>query len=329
MLIINAINYYYLLSQAIGISVPPNMVEKILDFAMGSYASRALTNLEAAEFDNKIEIGPETHQAKQLLLHQQNRMLGLKVSHSITNIRTFIHFDFEGWETPIGDIDAIYKELKVMGLTGIYVEVDFSGREDALAEWNPGTFTLTLFTKEPRGSNIQYYEELVSKMHNFEAFAKTSIIHELQHLVQNIGQFIKKTKIPFGLPPRKLRNKDVDPIGMLKSRETGEELGWAPHAFRDIEFYTNLGDAVNYFKHLVKEYGYEEHKRLFAKIFIGVATDKEVENFEKDLGPLHELIIHKDPDSLLTWTGYYWFAHLRKDPKRWKLAVSKFMQAVI
>jgi len=138
------------------------------------------------------------------------------------------------------------------------------------------------------------------------------------HMSQQIGQEVKKMKELWGLPKRKVRHKMIDPAGVVKQPDP-EKLELTPHAFRDVEFYTNLNDSIGLYKHFADKLS-PELRKLFLKIFVGLATHSEINEF---------LAQHKTIPKIIGKNGYWWFRDLKNDEPRWKEALKKFIQSVL
>ena len=98
-----------------------------------------------------------------------------------------------------------------------------------------------------------------------------TLIHELTHLGQDMlssiksMQMIKTKNHGVGLPSKKIRNTTHDPAGHSLSKKNLE------HSLRDIEFYTNLGDAVKYFRDNLPFIPAREVKDA-AEQFVGISS---------------------------------------------------------
>jgi len=312
------VNHYWKLCQALGISVPPNMLSRIVDFAVGSVAYRTLNLLNYALETGELQNNKEIEHIKQELIKYNHRAAGIKVNHSWDFDRAFIHLDFDNWKTPIGDPEQIYDALIKQRITGISCEIKYTGSDEGLAMWEASKLTMTLFINLPRTNTIENFQKIVNKMHSFEKFIETSVKHELIHFVQNVGNFIKHTSGEFGLPPKKVRNKLVDPYGRAKQENPEQIQMMTPHAFIDAEFYTNLNDSIQTFKYFADKMN-ENLRRLFFKIFIGIASNNEINTFLDENKTIPKIVGTK---------GYWWFRDLKNDPPRWRVAIKKFVDAV-
>ena len=180
---------------------------------------------------------------------------------------------------------------------------------------------------------LNYSSVFVSSINN----AKLTLRHEFQHMLQHMLQDIKNLSETAGLPSKKLRNPEYGPHGepISNKRET-EKI---PHGLIDVEFYTDLTDAVNVFKNTTRNWT-EDLKREYAKLFVG-----EPNNFA-------DVVFNKvmDPDSIKEMETRPWgqadisrtkehlvwqykpnifFNTLRMDaPNKWRVAVREFMKAI-
>lgn len=310
------VNYYMLLCQGRGIEVPQYMLWRIVDFAMGEFAERILMALDGKLLSGKWKENDELKEIKNVLEKQSHRKLGVKIQEGKNESRMYLRFNFEGWNTPIGDVEKIYEALEKIGKKGIVVEVKFYGGNNGVAFWTPRNMTLTLHLIVPALNEVGDFKRAIMKMGALESIVQDTVSHELKHMVQGIGGITMELKEPFGLPPKTVRKKNVDPYGNIWGK--GNEIeGEMPHESRDIEFYTNLEDAVGIYNYLIKKVP-EELKKEFVKIFIGTGTEEEKTKFIE--------AVKAFPKIMNKGEGYWWFVNLkRRDEERWKLAVKRFM----
>jgi len=129
-----------------------------------------------------------------------------------------------------------------------------------------------------------------------------TLIHELTHLGQDIlssiksMQMIKTKNRGVGLPSKKIRNISHDPSGYASSRRDLE------HSLRDIEFYTNLGDAIKFFRDNLRSIPAKEVKDA-AKQFVGMPSSGVIVRMPIN----HSFQVLRD-----------------KAPKKWEKAVKVF-----
>lgn len=185
---------------------------------------------------------------------------------------------------------------------------------------------------------------------------KIATRHELQHFIQSLIKSI--TGSLGGLPSKKIRDTNIDPSGIIEKEDTYKEIsdpsdsyGRVKHELRDVEFYTNLSDSVEYFNKFKKYIPLQLHT-YFALYWIDHISRKQfdeklhefIRNYvykKHDLDP-KEYNYHSTADreinSILDNLTYkllkssnhrYLFKILKKyQPKKYRKAVSVFMNSI-
>jgi hypothetical protein len=184
---------------------------------------------------------------------------------------------------------------------------------------------------------------------NYEvANLKTTIRHEAQHLAQNLLGELRGMTEKAGLPPPKIRDFDYNASGQKleevdlalqqKLRDNAGRLisqpKQKPHGLRDVEFQTNLTDAIEMFGVLKRRLPQTAHSFL-AAVLIGVEKTwhpprgPDRERIAKKYGFSIEFLKH-----LIANTRNYpiipmFRILLKEDPKKWEKAASDFVKAVL
>lgn len=145
----------------------------------------------------------------------------------------------------------------------IYKEEKWRGLWDARNSWDERNNTDIL------GGNLYVFKDLTDwdkegampSVHQIQRDlegVKQTARHELQHVIQTFAMEYKQTELEFGLPPVKIREKEHDIHGLkLQDQKSNDRL---EHRLRDIEFYTNLTDAVDEFRRLLNNLPSKLHK---------------------------------------------------------------------
>lgn len=152
--------------------------------------------------------------------------------------------------------------------------------------------------------NIRTYQ------HNLEDL-KITLAHELRHYIQDITN--KTKNLPdrtYGMPPRRVRNPEEYSAPFPLSKRP-------PHALRDVEFHTRLGDEATKFKAILNKSSPKSTQMLFKK-FVGLPIQKP--NLEEDLEMYYDFFDAK--------TSYFFEQLKYYQPEKWKIAVKYLLNEV-
>ena len=153
--------------------------------------------------------------------------------------KTMIALDLEGW--PYGSTDeAIRAGAPERVLFVTFPGIQVRGENGASATWND---------EDPEGWKATFYSDFVLPWSLTEPVAglldppsperslgHRAIAHELRHLAQSVQRVLSGEQLAGGPP------KSVGP----ESKPTGREGERPAHELRDIEFHTNLEDAIEH-----------------------------------------------------------------------------------
>jgi hypothetical protein len=106
------------------------------------------------------------------------------------------------------------------------------------------------------------------------ADAHKTLEHELRHLAQSYLGYLKGVVGKTGLPPPAIREPGVSTHGIPMSPAGKRKPKQIEHPLRDIEFQTDVGNAIDAYKRLVKVVPVREHGALF-DAFTGRSTNNK------------------------------------------------------
>jgi len=167
---------------------------------------------------------------------------------------------------------------------------------------------------------------------------KSVIRHEIQHFVQYFIKKIHFLKQEGGLPSAKLKNPNVNtygiPINPVKSEliDQDDSHKRVLHPLRDIEFYSELSDSIEYFNRYKNKLPLYLH-HLYAKRYVDNIDEnsylEQAENIlnqkyssdEKVQSILNDVLNHSKIDNFFTTLKKY-------QPMKYKKAVTEFMKAI-
>jgi len=99
------------------------------------------------------------------------------------------------------------------------------------------------------------------------AHVQQTVRHEIQHLIQSFIRRAKGLLEMSGLPNRKMRTQEhYDEHGHPTSSQSEGTI--QQHQLTDIEFYTDLSDSIDSYKHIIK-YVPSQMRRWFMKAWVG------------------------------------------------------------
>jgi hypothetical protein len=287
------------------IEPPPAMVADISSFCIGAYAHKILGMLRErqASFKNKVA----AEKLEQFFLTHIRKMGPKQMSVGANQIDYKSSLNFDGWACPFGDAKQIEDILRSRGFGAITCQLHFTGSEKYSGLWISGTRTLEVHTKIPDLKTINDFWKEANEFSDKEASLSETIEHELIHMVQLIGFYIRSTKDIIGLPPRAMKD-NKQPFAMLPGAKRIEES--VSQELNDAEFYPSLMDAINKFARLAS-YIAPNLRREYLKSFIG-SHNVDVKLFPADIQPMIQ-------------TNNFFAALHQQNNKKWKLAVKRFI----
>lgn len=302
------------------IEAPPAMAMDIGNFGVGSYAIEVLDRLEVFAADLSVN-DPEQHQfyaeylgdAREYLGRLAGRAKGKEIIRIEGRSAHYLaRFNFAGWKSPFGDPEELKDMLHSAGVRAIECQLYFRADPSADATWDFAEWRLNLMAPLPEIKNMADVQVAINQTGERVRIFERAIEHELIHMVQGVGQWLAISKDPqpkelAGLPPRKIRHKEYHPLG-YSLKQPGES--YLEHRSRDVEFYTNLADAMYVFSHTIQHVPVHR-KQEFLEVFIG----------KREADP------NKYPEKVRPYVAANEFLkYLRdEDPERWKVAVKRFL----
>jgi hypothetical protein len=298
------------------IEAPPAMLADISNFVAGSYAAELLERLTVYMTGLEVLHPREYKHYKEYLEGRKNLIqrhadkVGSRSAVVIPgrSAHYFARFNFDGWNSFLGDVNEIRDVLHYYGFKGVNVILFFKKHKDA-GYWDSDLWEIQIMAGVPEIKKIEDVEKGMQGLYEAMDSTERTVEHELIHMVQSIGRLVQwvrteKYSDEIGMPPKKVRDRTrntqgVDPSG-----------GIAEHQLRENEFYTNLMDSINHFASLIR-YVPAEQREEFLREFIG---EKEADlkkypvKLQKYMGPNRNFDVLSE-----------------KDPKRWELAVKRFM----
>lgn len=293
------------------IEPPPRMVVDITNFCMSALVQVVLTRLEsyaAISGEEKFPRHKVEFLKQHLLFHRRQNvpsLLPLKVKLSKK-----VLIDLSGWRSPFLTTPQLEALLDYFNVQHINCEVRInSGGSDA-GQWIYASRTVVINIDFSAPETLADFQNFVNSLPSKENFIQTTAAHELIHFVQVLGGLVKvyKGSSGFGgLPPKSVRSK----YGPYKSPEEKKLKDLSPetaHSLKDIEFYTNLSDAIDILSKIL--YILPEHLRWQALyMFVGA------QNPDPNLYP---------PEVRKFIYTYPIFEDFKQyQPNKWKLAVKR------
>jgi hypothetical protein len=303
---------------------PPNMVKDLTQLVLYIFASVVLFNIDGRELTT---VGDELILRK---LKQKAKQYSNRVMSTHDYIRKF-PLDLTNWKYLNKEREQLLKQWINEGLIDNYINVKIIFKKQKNAGlYDKNTNTMTVYIKNANMNSVEEFD-----------YAVFDIIQTVRHEVQHFAQFLlsdllRKKYIKrspkdqskgdlAGLPGKKLRSEDYDYDGTyLRNNYPSNNV--ANHALRDMEFYTNLEDAINIFKRHIA-YIPQHLKKSFMYAFIDMPN-----NFIAD----QKKVIYKkklNSEETLKEINYYYdigqpfFAFKilhNEDIGKWKKAVSIF-----
>jgi hypothetical protein len=313
--IISDVSNFYQLAVFGGLlEPPPQMAAAGVSFVLGAAAKSILNRWEGLE----KSLGEMTPFLKSQIEAKKNILKGLigkgmPFVWLVDSAETTIPFDFRGWKTPFGDPATVLQIMKSTGEEGINIKVEFFGREDVKAYWLTDQWGMQIYLGIPAMKDGSDFVLTVDWLLREEGDIRLTIEHELIHMVQNIGMIIKNIGGSnwSGLPPRKVRHPDYDPLGYQRE-DPGHGGTNRIHDLHDIEFYTNLHNAATEFQRLSSRLP-GELRDQFLRVFLGV-SERVADPKDFSINLRDKLRINPFLEALKKY-----------DPRRWQLAIKRMI----
>ena len=217
-------------------------------------------------------------------------------------------------------------------------ELDFSN-DETKGEWEPDT------ENEKNLGHFYVYiptnsQDLPSTLASFEEWMKDikdTLRHELQHAVQVYLQKSKNLNEVGGLPSKKIRSPEYDYYGIPIAKKN-TSVPRAEHAERDIEFYTNLSDAIEEWNRILSQipkftwkialdYMLNITDYLNTKILLIRSYHENNYKINKfDLNRTSEAILSEIKDS---YTKMFFDIKTKKSPPKFHKAIKELTRSVI
>lgn len=176
------------------------------------------------------------------------------------------------------------------GWEHIVAVLDFKGHSQRGGQWNPYDKELQADVRNQDPRTVKEFRHGVSEI-------RRVVRHEVQHLGQNLLAEIKALPEEVaGLPSDELRNLKYKP----SSRAVKHEL-------RDIEFYTDLEDAIGEFRENLRNVSKKEWKDFF-RYYTGQMDTLETIDFTNKF-------------RIRVWRNKYFLTWKKEAPQKWKKAV--------
>lgn len=155
--------------------------------------------------------------------------------------------------------------------------------------------------------------------------SKITLRHELQHAMQTYIKRKKQLPEEGGLPSAKIRSKDFDTRGFKPGVNEKDQ----PHILRDVEFYTDLSDAVASARVLLKKYPKIIHKKIIDAV---INSDLTVLNtLEYDDSELSQKlkVVSDITYAVERCYAFYFFKNLYAGaPLKYQKAVKEFLKVL-
>lgn len=201
------------------------------------------------------------------------------------------------------DEGDVAKLLKQQGWEKIEVALVFQGHQSRGGVWFEHKRLLEVDV--PRWGRPNNVEEFQAGIDEITRIAR----HEFQHVGQDMLKNLLGAKEELGLPSLSIRDPSRTPTGYPRDL-TERNPQRDEHAVQDVEFYTRLADEIDKFARNIKRVPKDQWRDAM-RIWVGLAPKKPVK-----FGPL-------------TLRPAEFFAVLkRKQPEKWKKAVSEFVKGV-
>lgn len=186
----------------------------------------------------------------------------------------------------------VLKALAVKGWAEINLILDFKGHDSRGGQWY----------KEKRELQIDVAYGNATSLAEFNhglAWIAEIARHEVQHVGQDILREIRGLREDAGLPSKSLRDPSVTPDGVHTTKNQHVN-----HALRDVEFYTDLSDAVDSFEQYARKIALKD-RAAAVRAYVGLDAKSA-----QSLFPVSK--------AFLVWK--------KGSPPKWQKAVAEFVK---
>lgn len=274
-------------------------LDTLIEEASNKLKLRPIDNWEKVEIQLIIKLCDE-------LISQNSDFIYVKNKQTVGKI--FNYSDFGS--------DPQFQKYKVQLL--LFFDEEYAKKVYSKENWaglwkeneNP-EYNAIWITAETKNILFAGFKQTLNKFNN-------TLRHELQHLFQS-AKSIEKNIFEsdyYGLPSKKIRNPEADAFGILKDKEQKVE-----HSLRDIEFYTDLTDAVETFKSRYNKWP-NKLRNIVIKLFVGEITKNDLIKY--NLTSQEEKYVL----SMFYGTDHFFQQLKRLAPGKWQKAVKEFYKAI-
>lgn len=293
------------------IEAPPRMVVDIANFCMSALVQVVLDRLNsyAAVLGEEKFPRYKVELLKQYLLFHRKQNVSSPLPFKV-KLSKPVQIDLSGWRSPFISIAQLEALLDYFGVNHINCEVHINSGATNAGQWINASRTVVININFPPLETLTDFQNFVSGLPSEENIIHITTAHELIHFVQVLGGLVRAYRGSSGLgglPPKSVRSK----YGPHKSPEEKADKSLpaeTAHSLKDIEFYTNLSDAIDVLAKIL--YILPEHLRWQALyMFVGAqAPDPSI----------------YPPEVRKYIYTYTIFEHLKQhQPAKWKLAVKR------
>jgi len=189
--------------------------------------------------------------------------------------------------------------LKAADWGKITCTLDFKGHLKRGGVWFVGKRLLEVDVRFGTATTVQNFKQGIFEVNRV-------VRHELQHVGQDVLQTVQGLEENAGLPSPKLRDPSRTPLGLPRSWKEPNR-GRDPHELQDVEFYTDLTDAVESFVRQSRQIPLSDRLEVL-KVFVGLPGK---------------------PEKITARENHHFKVWRTKDKEKWKKAVSEFYKAVV
>lgn len=224
-----------------------------------------------------------------------------------TKAEADLKVDVRGWKYLAGlNLGEIEEHLAKTGWSKITVVLNFKRHKRRAGQWSRLERKLEVDIPSRSAMSVVLFRDVLDRIDE-------TIVHELGHVGQDVLPYAKKQELGAGLPSKDLRAPGYTPSG-LPAKGRGQRL---EHSLRDVEFYTNLGDAIRMFKRELPRIPIPARESA-ARQFVGLPSKP----YRHPTDPRKDNLIFFQTPELS-------FKNLKdKAPEKWEKAVKEFWKAV-
>jgi len=188
-----------------------------------------------------------------------------------------------------GDVGTILAANKFTELT---CEVWFKKHTTRGGVWKSSDMTLQIDVWHPRPRTVPQFEKGLFEIRRI-------LRHELQHVGQDALRIILGLQEDAGLPPKEIREPGYKPSGRKEKSRSTQRI---KHPRRDVEFQTDLSDAVDRFERALRKRRKTEW-RQYLRQFVGIEDTRR-------------------------WTNDFFRTWKQTNPDKWRKAVKEFVAEI-